>query len=40
MRLNAPRRPLLWIVLGALALRMGAALLLQHDLDVNKSAPS
>jgi 4-amino-4-deoxy-L-arabinose transferase-like glycosyltransferase len=39
MRLNAPRRPLLWIVLGALALRMGAALLLQHDLDVNKKRP-
>jgi 4-amino-4-deoxy-L-arabinose transferase-like glycosyltransferase len=39
MRLNAPRRPLLWIVLGAFALRMGAALLLQHDLDVNKKRP-
>jgi 4-amino-4-deoxy-L-arabinose transferase-like glycosyltransferase len=36
MRLIAPRRPLLWILMGALALRLGAALLLQHDLDVNK----
>ncbi|HEV3302986.1 MAG TPA: glycosyltransferase family 39 protein, partial [Planctomycetaceae bacterium] len=39
MRLNAPQRPLLWIMLGALALRMGAALLLQHDLDFNKKRP-
>jgi len=39
MRLTAPRRPLLWILLGALALRIGAALLLQHDLDVNKKRP-
>ena len=39
MRLNAPRRPLLWILLGAFALRIGVALLVQHDLDVNKKRP-
>jgi 4-amino-4-deoxy-L-arabinose transferase-like glycosyltransferase len=36
MRLSAPRRPLLWILSGALALRIVAAIGLQHDLDVNK----
>jgi 4-amino-4-deoxy-L-arabinose transferase-like glycosyltransferase len=39
MRLIVPQRPLLWILLGALALRIGAALWLQHDLDVNKKRP-
>jgi 4-amino-4-deoxy-L-arabinose transferase-like glycosyltransferase len=39
MRLIAPQRILLWIVLGALALRVGAAIWLQHDLDVNKHRP-
>jgi 4-amino-4-deoxy-L-arabinose transferase-like glycosyltransferase len=36
MRLIAPPRPLLWIVLGALALRLGAAVWLQHVLDVQQ----
>jgi 4-amino-4-deoxy-L-arabinose transferase-like glycosyltransferase len=39
MRLIVPQRPLLWILLGALALRIAAALVLQHDLDVNKKRP-
>jgi len=39
MRLIAPQKPLVWIVLGALALRIGAAVWLQHDLDVNKRRP-
>jgi 4-amino-4-deoxy-L-arabinose transferase-like glycosyltransferase len=33
------RRPLLWILLAALVLRVGAAIWLQHDLDVNKKRP-
>jgi 4-amino-4-deoxy-L-arabinose transferase-like glycosyltransferase len=36
MRLIAPQRPLLWIVLGALALRLGAAVWLQHALDAEQ----
>jgi 4-amino-4-deoxy-L-arabinose transferase-like glycosyltransferase len=39
MRLIAPQRSLLWILFGALALRLGAAIWLQHDLDVNKHRP-
>jgi 4-amino-4-deoxy-L-arabinose transferase-like glycosyltransferase len=33
------RRPLLWIILAALAIRGGAAFWLQHDLDVVKKRP-
>ncbi len=36
MRLIVPQRPLLWIVLGAFALRLGAAVWLQHALDVQQ----
>ncbi len=36
MRLSAPQRPLLWIVLGALVLRLGAAVWLQHALDAQQ----
>ncbi len=36
MRLIAPQRPLLWIVLGALVLRLAAAVWLQHVLDVQQ----
>ena len=33
------RSPLLWILLAALAIRGGAALWLQHDLDIVKKRP-
>jgi len=33
------RRPLFWILLAALVLRVGTAIWLQHDLDVNKQRP-
>ncbi len=33
------RSPLLWIILTALVVRLGCALWLQHDLDVNKQRP-
>ncbi len=33
------RSPLLWIILAVLVVRLGSALWLQHDLDVNKKRP-
>ena len=36
MRLSASQRSLLWILLGAFALRLGAAIWLQRDLDIKQ----